>query len=111
MYAFLASIPRPSPPTRIRRAPSLGSLHEVFYVPEAGGLVVSGVLHAGSIRANDVLLLGPDGLGAFRPVRCASVQSLRLPVRRVTTGQSASFALVKADESDLPSFYRGRMAR
>ena len=49
----------------------------------------------GVIHFNDVLLLGPTGLGEFIPVSIRGIQRKRLPVQEVRGGQTASFALKK----------------
>lgn len=59
------------------------------------GTVVSGTLLQGSIRINDVLMLGPDALGNFQPIAVKSIHRKRMPVKEVRGGQTASFALKK----------------
>ena len=65
------------------------------------GTVVGGTVMAGSVLANDTLLLGPDGNGNFVPVQVKSVHSKRVPVKSVTAGQSAGFALKKIKRSQI----------
>lgn len=60
------------------------------------GTVISGTCLKGTIRLNDVLLLGPDSLGQFAPVSIKGIHRKRMPVREVRGGQTCSFALKKA---------------
>ena len=60
---------------------------------------MSGTLLQGSIRINDVLLLGPDALGNFQPIAVKSIHRKRMPVKEVRGGQTASFALKKVTYS------------
>ena len=57
----------------------------------------------GTISLNDTLLLGPDAFGEFSPVPIKSIHRKRLPVKFVTGGQTASFALKKVDKRSLKS--------
>lgn len=65
------------------------------------GTVVGGTVMAGKIGANTTMLLGPDGNGAFVPVQIKSVHSKRVPVKQVSAGMSAGFALKKIKRSTL----------
>lgn len=60
------------------------------------GTVISGTCLKGTIRLNDVLLLGPDSLGQFASVSIKGIHRKRMPVREVRGGQTCSFALKKA---------------
>ena len=64
------------------------------------GTVVSGVLNSGKIKTGDVLLLGPDAMGKFKPVTVKSIERKRLPIPELHAGQSAALALkkIKRDE-------------
>lgn len=65
------------------------------------GTVVGGTVMAGKISANTTMLLGPDGNGAFVPVQIKSVHAKRVPVKQVSAGMSAGFALKKIKRSTL----------
>ena len=59
------------------------------------GAVVSGICLEGVISVNDVLLLGPMGDGEFLPTTIKGIHRMRMPVKEVRGGQTASFALEK----------------
>jgi GTPase len=59
---------------------------------------VSGTTLKGVIRLNDTLLLGPDALGHFIPIAVKSILRIRMAVREVRGGQTASFALKKVSQ-------------
>jgi len=63
------------------------------------GTVVGGTVMSGVVHANQTMLLGPDGNGQFIPVQVKSVHSKRLPVKQVSAGMSAGFALKKIKRS------------
>lgn len=46
-----------------------------------------------SVSVGDVVLLGPDSLGAFVPTAVKSIQRKRVNVQSAEAGQSVSFAL------------------
>ena len=74
--------------------PPVFQIDEIYAVPGVG-TVVAGTLLQGTIKTNDTLLLGPDGLGQFQPMLIRSIQRKRLNVDIVFGGQTASFALRK----------------
>ncbi|MGC9780685.1 MAG: elongation factor 1-alpha [Candidatus Heimdallarchaeota archaeon] len=67
-------------------------IDETFSVTGVG-TVVAGTLISGAVTIDDILLLGPDDFGEFKEVKVKSIQSKRLPVRRVVAGKTATFAL------------------
>eukprot|EP00744_Colponema_vietnamica_P003000 GILI01004647.1.p1 GENE.GILI01004647.1~~GILI01004647.1.p1 ORF type:complete len:563 (+),score=147.71 GILI01004647.1:311-1999(+) len=74
------------------------------------GMVVAGTMRAGSVEANQTLLLGPDKTGQFKPITVRSIHSRRVPVDKVVAGQAACFAvrsLVKKDQLKRSSFRKG----
>jgi len=71
------------------------------YFVQGVGTVVGGTVMGGRIREGDTLLLGPDGLGTFRPVLLKSIHAKRMPVREVRAGNSAGFALKKVKRSEI----------
>jgi len=75
-------------------------IDDTYSVPGVG-TVVSGNTLKGTVRLNDILLLGPDALGAFQPVPIKSIHRKRLPVKEVRAGQTASFSLKKVKRQDI----------
>lgn len=69
-----------------------------FFLFQGVGTVVSGLSIKGVIKANDILLLGPDSLGNYHNVAIKSIHRKRLAVKEVRSGQTASFALKKVLE-------------
>ena len=70
-------------------------LIENTYFINGVGTVVSGMVTRGSISANDVIQLGPDGHGQYRQVTIKSIHVRGFPVKCATAGSTASFALKK----------------
>jgi GTPase len=54
------------------------------------GMVVSGILRSGVLSIGQVLNLGPDSTGSFKPVVIKGIHHKRMPVDRAVTGQSVS---------------------
>lgn len=75
-------------------------IDQTFFVTGVG-TVVSGIVNQGSISANDVLLLGPDSNGQFKPAQIKSIHCKRVAVKRVQAGQQASFALKKEKRAQI----------
>lgn len=74
------------------------------------GMVVAGVLRAGTIRLNQVLLLGPDGNGSFKPVSVRGIHFNRTAVDVATPGQSYCLAVKarsRGDQLTRSSFRKG----
>lgn len=80
--------------------PSEFQIDDTYSVPGVG-TVVSGTCLQGTIKLNDVLLLGPDALGHFQPIAVKSIHRKRMNVREVRGGQTASFALKKIKRSQI----------
>ncbi|CAG0885998.1 unnamed protein product [Darwinula stevensoni] len=80
--------------------PAEFQIDDTYSVPGVG-TVVSGTTLKGTIRLNDVLLLGPDPLGHFRSITVKSIHRKRMPVREVRGGQTASFSLKKIKRSEI----------
>lgn len=74
--------------------PAEFQIDDVYSVPGVG-TVVSGTCLQGTIRLNDVLMLGPYAVGNFVPITIKSIHRKRMNVERVRCGQTASFALKK----------------
>ncbi len=80
--------------------PSEFQIDDTYSVPGVG-TVVSGTTLQGTIKLNDILLLGPDALGHFQPIAVKSIHRKRMNVREVRGGQTASFALKKIKRSQI----------
>ena len=63
--------------------------------------MVCGTVLSGRIRTGDMLLIGPDSLGAFQPATIKSIHRRRMPTHVVIGGQSASFALKKIKRTSI----------
>ena len=76
---------------------SISKLFQLVFCPlsQGVGTVVSGTCLRGTIRLNDVLLLGPDPLGQFQSITVKTIHRKRMPVKELRAGQTASFALKK----------------
>lgn len=68
------------------------SITEVWSVPYVG-TVVNGIINAGSVKAGDAVLLGPDSNGNFQTTVIKSMQRKRADVTRGDAGQCVSLAL------------------
>jgi len=68
------------------------SITEVWSVPYVG-TVVNGIINAGSIKAGDSVLLGPDSNGNYQTVVIRSMQRKRANVGSAEAGQCVSLAL------------------
>lgn len=77
---------------KLPSAPAEVHIDGVFLVPGVG-VVASGLLRAGRVRANTELLLGPDKSGQFRRVLVRSIHYKRVVAESVESGQSAALAL------------------
>ncbi|XP_063727797.1 GTP-binding protein 1-like [Symsagittifera roscoffensis] len=87
------SLPRANEPAEFQ-------IDDIYSVPGVG-TVVAGTMLRGTISLNDTLLLGPDAFGEFSPVPIKSIHRKRLPVKFVTGGQTASFALKKIKRNQI----------
>lgn len=65
------------------------------------GTVAAGTVFSGRFEVGQQLVLGPDGLGAFRPVVVDSIHCNRMPVASVGAGQSGALALTAVDGKPL----------
>lgn len=54
------------------------------------GMVVSGIVRSGTIVIGQVLNLGPDSTGAFKPVVAKGIHHKRVPIEKASVGQSVS---------------------
>jgi len=68
------------------------SITEVWSVPYVG-TVVNGIINAGSVKAGDAVLLGPDSNGNYQTTVIKSMQRKRADVTRGEAGQCVSLAL------------------
>jgi GTPase len=85
-------------------------LHEHFSVAGVG-LVVSGVMRAGTVKSGQVLLFGPDKNNQYRPVTVRGIHVNRVPVTEAYAGQYACFAIkakdTKRDEIERKDIRKG----
>ncbi|XP_065319409.1 GTP-binding protein 1-like [Gordionus sp. m RMFG-2023] len=72
-----------------------------YYQVPGVGTVVSGTCINGIMKVGDTFLLGPDRSGNFNPVNIRSIHRKRMPVEKVSAGQSASMALKKVRKNDV----------
>lgn len=87
----------------------LFDIHDQFVV-NGVGLVVSGLLKAGTAKAGQQLILGPDKQNNYRQVSIKSVHFNRVPVEVATPGQFCTLALKslkKKEELDKKDFRKG----
>ncbi|RDB16788.1 GTP-binding protein 1 [Hypsizygus marmoreus] len=68
------------------------SVTEVWSVPYVG-TVVNGIMNAGSVKAGDAVMLGPDSNGNYQTTVIKSIQRKRANVTTAEAGQCVSFAL------------------
>ncbi|EFP00256.1 CRE-CGP-1 protein [Caenorhabditis remanei] len=80
--------------------PAHFQIDDIYWV-DGVGTIASGTLLSGTIRLNDILLLGPTSNGDFQPIPIKSIHRKRMPVGIVKCGQSASFALKKVPKKDV----------
>ncbi|CCD71977.1 GTP-binding protein cgp-1 [Caenorhabditis elegans] len=80
--------------------PAHFQIDDIYWV-DGVGTIASGTLLSGTIRLNDILLLGPTSNGDFMPIPIKSIHRKRMPVGIVKCGQSASFALKKIPKKDV----------
>lgn len=75
-------------------------INENFMVSGVG-VVVSGIMKAGTVKANSVLLLGPDKADTYRPVTVKSVHVNRVSAEKAISGQFACLAIRPTNKKDL----------
>ena len=63
------------------------------YMVTGVGVVVSGVLKAGTVKVGDTLYLGPDSTGNYKPVSVRSIHLLRMAAERAVAGQSVCLGI------------------
>lgn len=73
-------------------APPAFQVQEVLSVE--GCSVVAGLVTAGVVQCGAVMMLGPDPLGSFAPVRIGCIHVKRTTVDTVSAGQLATFQLM-----------------
>jgi len=62
-----------------------------FYIVAGVGGVVAGTLTSGTVKLGDVLMLGPDNSGDFKPVIVKGIHYKRSSVEEVVSGQVCCF--------------------
>jgi len=95
---LLELLPSRSKWNQSRDMPREMIIDSTFFVTGVG-TVVGGIVTQGVFRPNDTLLLGPDGLGNFRPVQIKSIHSKGVDVPEVECGNDAAFCLKKEKRS------------
>ncbi|XP_059163773.1 GTP-binding protein 2-like [Physella acuta] len=75
-------------------------IDELYSVPDVG-TVVGGIIHRGSIREGDRLMLGPTDEGSYKEVMVKTVHRNRLPCRLIQAGQAACVALADVEREEL----------
>ncbi|KAH7108077.1 P-loop containing nucleoside triphosphate hydrolase protein [Auriculariales sp. MPI-PUGE-AT-0066] len=83
-----------------RTGPLDYSVTEVWSVPYTG-TVVNGIIHSGSIKVGDNILLGPDSTGGWIQTAVKSMQRKRSPVTSADAGQSVSLALKRVRKAQV----------
>ncbi|TFK25737.1 GTP-binding protein 1 [Coprinopsis marcescibilis] len=74
------------------------SITEVWSVPYVG-TVVNGIVNAGSIKAGDAVMLGPDSNGNYQTTVVKTMQRKRANVTSAEAGQCVSLALKRIRRS------------
>ncbi|OMJ74566.1 hypothetical protein SteCoe_26465 [Stentor coeruleus] len=90
-------------------APTEFLIDGVFMVTGVG-LVVSGILRAGTTTVGQMLNLGPDSTGNFKPVQVKGIHHKRVPIDKATSGMSVSLnikAIAKKDVLKKSSYKKG----
>lgn len=80
--------------------PAQFDINENFMVSGVG-VVVSGIMKAGTIKANSTLLLGPDKADTYRQVTVKSVHVNRVSAEKAISGQFACLAIRPTNKKDL----------
>lgn len=82
------------------KEPAQFQIDDTFTV-KGVGTVVSGTVLSGTIRPNDVLMLGPTRANEFDPVQIRSIERHCLPVGEVRSNEMATLALKKVEKRDV----------
>lgn len=109
---FIRLLPPRSVRSGLFRAPTdpVEFLIDGVYNVAGVGIVVAGTMKAGTVEVNQVLLLGPDGAGVFKPVVVRGIHHKRIPVEVAVSGQSVCFAIKfqsKKEQLKRSSFRKG----
>lgn len=92
-----------------KTAPVEFDIHDKFVV-QGIGLVVSGLLKAGTVKTNAQLLLGPTKMNEYKQVLVRSIHFNRVPVNEVYAGQFCCLAvkpLKKKEDLDKSDLRKG----
>lgn len=73
-------------------------IDSTFFVAGVG-TVVGGIITQGTFKVNDTVLIGPDGLGAFRPTQIKSIHVKGVEATEVSAGNDAALCLKKEKRS------------
>lgn len=94
LLRFLNLLPRRQDWRPARRLPAEMIIDSTFFVTGVG-TVVGGIVTQGALRVNDTVLLGPDGVGNYRPVTIKSIHIKSTDSDIVEAGSDAAFCLKK----------------
>lgn len=67
-------------------------IDETYQVPGVG-FIIAGTLVSGTFKVNDTLQIGPDYSGNFHKVLVRSMESMYVPLKEITPGQTAALSL------------------
>lgn len=98
LVQFLNLLPMRRDWRAARRLPKEMIIDSTFFVGGVG-TVVAGICTQGHFSVNDTVLLGPDGLGHFRPVAIKSIHIKGVDSLTVEAGNDAALCLKKEKRS------------
>jgi len=98
LKSFLNCLPQSYGGRELIEQPFEFMVNEIYSVPFAG-TVVNGIVVAGSVRAGDNVLIGPDSLGHWTNTSVKSIQRKRANMNSAKAGQSVSMALKRIRRS------------
>jgi GTPase len=70
------------------------------YMVTGVGVVVSGILKSGTVKLNDILYLGPDSAGNYKPVSIKGIHILRVSSEKAVAGQSVCFCIKSQNKKE-----------
>ena len=81
-------------------APAEFLIDGIFMVTGVG-MVVSGIVRAGSIHINQNMCLGPDSTGSFKSVSVKGIHNKRVPIESAVAGQSVSLNIKSINKKEV----------
>ncbi|CAD2221429.1 hypothetical protein ADEAN_000896100 [Angomonas deanei] len=97
---FLDLLPQRKDWTQARQMPRQMIIDSTFFVTGVG-TVVGGIITQGVFHVNDTVLLGPDGLGHYRPVSIKSIHVKGVERPYAEAGNDAALCLKKEKRSGI----------